>query len=261
MISPNILGDLVKSHHSRINNMDCSKRSQTKITVFKKIPLEIKKLNIFRCQIICLEGIISAGKSTLGKSLAYFLNSNGFKAKYFAEYVNDDLLGMFLEDQKKNAFWFQTIMLVKRIQIYKEAKKFADNGGIAIVDRSLPGDFTFAKMQKLNGNISDSQWKVYTKMIEKESPEMPEPLLTVFLKVSPEVAFERLKKRGNQAEIEGYTIEYFKQLDVVYDESFRQTGLSQISVNWEHNLELTPNGRISDKECCKLLLKLALESS
>ncbi len=240
--------------------MNDIKNSQPKVTVFKKIPLEIKKLNIFRCQIICLEGIISAGKSTLGKSLSHFLNNNGFKAKYFAEYVNEDLLGMFLNDQKKNAFWFQTVMLIKRIQIYKEAKLYSQGGGIAIVDRSLPGDFTFAKMQKINGNISDIQWKAYIKMIENESSEMPEPLLTVFLKVSPEVAFDRLKKRGNKAEIEGYTIDYFKQLDNVYKESFKQTGLSQISIDWEHNLEITPTGRISDKECCKLLLKLAAET-
>src|SRR5690606_38169823 len=124
-------------------------------------------------------------------------------------YVNNHLLGKFLENQKTNAFWFQTIMMMKRIEIYKSAEEHAKNGGLSIIDRSLNGDYSFALMQHNSGNISLDDWNFYNEQLENESSELREPDITIFLDVDPAVSIERLIRRGNESERKAYDTQYF----------------------------------------------------
>src|SRR4051812_7244364 len=99
-----------------------------------------------KCGVFTIEGIIGVGKTTLGRSLEKMLNDNGIATKFFPEYVNKDLLGQYIGNMHRYAYSFQLIMLCKRIEIYREAERFAATGGVAIIDRSIVGDMTFALM-------------------------------------------------------------------------------------------------------------------
>src|SRR5690606_19019230 len=101
---------------------------------------------------------------------------------------------------------FQMIMLYKRIEIYREAERFAASGGIALVDRSMIGDMTFARMQKNNGNFTDDEWKIYLLTMEKEIQLVP--TANIYLYCSPETSLERVLIRGIEAEIKGYDPKY-----------------------------------------------------
>jgi hypothetical protein len=59
-----------------------------------------KKYSKLRGSVICIEGIISAGKTTLGKDMTEFLNELGLEAVFYQEYVEESLLHQFYEDPK-----------------------------------------------------------------------------------------------------------------------------------------------------------------
>lgn len=165
-------------------------------------------------RVLVLEGIISAGKSTAGIELARECERMGVKTKFFPEPLCPPLLKLFLSDQKKYAFVFQTTMLCKRQQIYREAQRAAEEGFFCIIDRSLHGDYCFAKMHNSNGNISQDEWNTYLRLLKEDSPLHPDYL--IYLKVSPSTALSRCAKRDRDGE-SAYTADYFEHLCKVYD--------------------------------------------
>lgn len=74
---------------------------------FEAHSAEYTKYSKLRGSIICVEGIISAGKTTLGKNLAKYLNEIGIKAEFYQEFVDESLLQLFYANPEKYAFAFQ----------------------------------------------------------------------------------------------------------------------------------------------------------
>lgn len=74
---------------------------------FEAHPVAYTKYSKLRGSIVCIEGIISAGKTTLGKNIANYLNSIGIKAEFYQEFVEESLLHLFYSDPAKYAFAFQ----------------------------------------------------------------------------------------------------------------------------------------------------------
>lgn len=204
--------------------------------------------------IFTIEGIIGAGKTTFGKSLESFLNNIGLKTKFFPEYVNTRLLSQYINDMNMYAYSFQMIMLCKRIEIYREASRFAEKGGIAFIDRSIIGDITFARMQKDNGNITEDEWNIYLSVVRQEIQLTP--TASIFLCCSPEVSLQRVKLRGISAEINGYTYDYMKQLSDAYQVSISEsTNVKHIILGWDDSAEIT-NGVLSNNSVRSVLEKL-----
>jgi len=233
------------------------------IQIFANTDPKARRYRFLSGAMFCLEGTIGASKSTTGESLEYRLNKLGINAKYFPEYKNNEYLGLYLkpsddeEDPNKNmknrAFGFQMVMLIKRFQIYREAWEFAKKGGTSIIDRSLPGDYTFAFMLMKAGFITEEEWEVYMKTLTTEVKDCPEPTFTIYLDVTPENAYERMKLRGNQSEIDGYTIEYFQDLEKTYKKTMKQVKQPIIYFDRNPKLELTPEGRMPNSLCDDLL--------
>lgn len=167
-----------------------------------------------RGRILILEGIISAGKSTAGQELLKTCQNIGIKTKFFPEPLCPALLKLFLEDQKKYAFVFQTTMLCERKAIYEQAQRAAELGYFCIIDRSIHGDYCFAKMHHSAGNINDDEWNAYLKILKKDSYFHPDYL--IYLKVSPSTALSRCAKRDRDGE-SSYSPNYFESLCKVYD--------------------------------------------
>lgn len=186
--------------------------------------------------VIVLDGQIATGKTTAGRSLERYLNEHSLQAKFYQEYVNHDLLTLYISDMDKYAFSFQLVMLCKRLEIYKEASEFAKQGGIAIVDRSLSGDLIFSRMQINKGRFTAEEERVYYQMLSEG--QVIEPSATVYLRCEPEVAFSRIKKRGHFSEVSGYTLEYLQEIHSEYEKLMREMSHPVIQLNWNTDHEV-----------------------
>lgn len=200
-----------------------------------------------------LEGLIGVGKSTAGRSIERFLEGQGFKVRFYPEFVNQTFLNAYINDMKRYAFTFQSVMLCKRIEIYNNAMEFAKTGGIAIVDRSLIGDLTFAVMQTEAGNISPEDFEIYQSLIT--DVDRLSPRRSIYLDCHPEVAMRRIQRRGNTSEVNGYTLGYLQTLQAAYQQSM--SGLTpivqQVVVDWNNDREMTDDGFMTDNEVIELL--------
>lgn len=177
-----------------------------------KLPYKIRNLN---GMILIIEGNIACGKTTLGKRLEHYLNLNGYYCRFFEEYRNDNLLNQYISNMKKYAYSFQLFMLNRRIQTYKDAIEHSKIGGISIIDRSIMGDWTFCKFQVKKGNISKDEFNIYESIITSENIISPHFIL--YLDCDVKTCMERIKQRDIKSEINGYNIDYIKDINDEYE--------------------------------------------
>ena len=212
-------------------------------------------LSRLRGSVLTLEGLIACGKSTAGKSLeGYFLRA-GVNAKFFPEYTNSLLLEQYISNMKKYAYSFQLFMLCKRISIYQEAELFSRGGGVAIIDRSILGDMTFARMQHEESFISDKEWEIYQEVMRQEIKLVP--YANIFLKCTPENSLRRVSLRGNIAEIKGYNVEYMEKLATAYEKTLSEcTNVPHVILDWNTDLTLTDDRLLEDEDCREIIMRI-----
>lgn len=213
-----------------------------------------KYYNRYKClrgNLIILEGIISAGKTTLGKSLLKFLTKNGIKCIFFVEQVNKELLDLYIKNMGKYAFSFQVIVARERVNILKNAIELCKDGNICIIDRGLLGDISFARMQYDKNNLNDEEWNVYNKLVKYE--KFSEPDCTLFLDCNIDTAFERLLDRNNKNEVEGYTKEYFEDLNNSYNKTLEEFNLKNlVKIDWNDRKNIV-DGYLTEEYCMQIL--------
>jgi deoxyadenosine/deoxycytidine kinase len=109
---------------------------------------------------VAVEGIIGAGKSTLASFLAKKMDW-----RMLAEPIDGNpLLAKFYEDPKRWAFTMQIRMLHERYRLQQVA---AHDHQPCILDRSLPGDRVFAKLQVAYGNNSGTPHPATVKLQDR----------------------------------------------------------------------------------------------
>lgn len=213
------------------------------------------KFKALKGSIITIEGGIGVGKTTLGTSMVRVLNGMGLSAEFFPEYVNTNFRDTYIGDMKQYAFAFQIFLLSKRIQIYENAQRFAATGGIAIIDRSIVGDMTFAKMQVALGNMSAQDWNVYLDIMQSEI--QLEPAATIYLECTVDTALERIQHRGIESEIQGYSREYIQMLTDSYAASIASAkNINCITLDWNTHAPMADGLLVPDfivSILCKLL--------
>jgi len=197
---------------------------------------------------IWVEGLISAGKSTLVSQLATALN---FRA--FQEPVADKgYLELFYADPKRWSFSFQIEMLRRRSLIHRLAmlECLAGTSAGTLLDRGAPGDRVFAKMHHDAGNIHDLEWQTYEALYsEMMSVPHMQPTLLLYLDVSPETALRRIKVRARPSE-ELIKLDYLTTLGNAYERLLTEIGSGQhawskglkiLRINWnEDNQKIVP---------------------
>lgn len=169
-------------------------------------------------QIIVVDGIIGAGKSTFCKILKKTLTKAGISCVHFPEYVNNKYLSLFLSDQSKYAFAFQTLMLEKRGEIYREALRQRDMGNTVIIDRSLHGDMAFELMFHKTGKINKAEHEAYLSELSRIGTGARTPDIVLYLDVSTDVAKARVQRRGRLSESDVYDVAYHTRLSMVYND-------------------------------------------
>ena len=160
-----------------------------------------------------IAGVVGVGKSSLTKILEEEKNCTVFKEPVF----DNPLLDKFYYDKPRYAFPLQIFFLNKRFDMCKEANK-TDN---SVMDRSIVEDTIFAKMLRDSGDMDLHEYNIYKELFNNMLQHVEPPDLMVYLKVSPEEAIQRIKKRGRQFEIDN-SLKYWYDLNQNYNNFFHE---------------------------------------
>lgn len=186
-------------------------------------------LKCLRGHLIVLEGTISAGKTTLGQNIVDLLSQSDLPVKFFQEYVNESLLQQYISNMGKYSYSFQLIMQSHRIHNYKLARQFSNQGGIAIVDRSIIGDYAFALMQKNKGFITEQEWLIYNDIFVQENIIQPDGI--IYLACSSNIVIHRISQRGIKCE-SAYDETYLLELEEAYKIAFEANKITCLTIDW-----------------------------
>ena len=156
---------------------------------------------------ITIQGNIGSGKSTLVKVLNEKYGSDK-RVCFLQEPVNvwdtitdengTTILELYYKDQKKYAFSFQMMAYISRLSSLRKA--ISEGYDIIISERSLETDKNvFAQMIYDDKNINEVEFNIYLKWFEEFQEDIPEEQI-VYLRTSPDVALNRIKKRGRVGE-------------------------------------------------------------
>lgn len=161
--------------------------------------------------IICVSGLIGAGKSTLVNKLA---SNNNYTI--FEEPVDSNpFLTDYYKDPARWSFTLQVYYLWERYKQAQEAFMRSIRGETVVLDSSLYSDFAFAILQHESGYFNDSEYKTYLNMHKIVASQTAYPELFIWLGLTPEHTFERIKKRSRDCE-SSIPIEYLRNLDKAY---------------------------------------------
>ncbi len=168
---------------------------------------------------LVVDGIIGAGKTSLIERIADDTGWKIFKepadphTNPFLRPSYEVLAGN--EPNRGELLHMQLFMLNQR---FRDHMKIAHTGETVIQDRSIWGDHIFAQVMTEDGLITQDQYNhLYLKTFEVLSQFLIPPSIILFLKVSPEVALERIRKRGREFERD-ITLDYLTRLDMAYED-------------------------------------------
>ncbi len=172
---------------------------------------------------IIVDGIVGAGKTTLVNILE---KERDFDAFYeISDNLADRILEKFYSDGKRWSLTLQIYFLNKRFYQTKKAEK----DGKFIMDRSIYGDYIFAKAQHTLGMMDGLEWEIYEGVHRNLVEHIVPPRLMIYLKCSVDTAIKRLKKRGREYE-RNVDIQYWKLLHELYENFFMNYNHSKLLI-------------------------------
>ena len=168
---------------------------------------------------INIAGVVGVGKSSLTN-----LIWDKWKFVPFREPVFDNpLLDKFYYDKKRYAFPLQVFFLNKRFEMCKKSLEY----GSSVMDRSIIEDTIFAKMLRDSGDMDPYEYQIYRELFINMMEHVVQPDLMVYLKVQPEEAVRRIRKRGREYEVKNDT-DYWYTLSQNYNEFFYDYNWSKL---------------------------------
>ena len=180
---------------------------------------------------ICIVGLIGAGKSTLTERLAL-----RYGVKPYYENTENPLLPYFYKDMSGYSFLLNVSLLDER---YAQQEWIHSLGEGGVCDKLIYEDLIFCELLLKNGMMTKQQYDVYVRVFQRKLNKSKKPDVVVYLKVDPEVALERIRKRGREWE-KDITLEYLVELAVAYDKWILKlaTRFTIITFDWNSSLDL-----------------------
>jgi deoxyadenosine/deoxycytidine kinase len=177
-----------------------------------------------------VEGNIGAGKSTflqlIGKHMPHVSIALEPLNNWQSQIYGQSLLTNFYQNPKRWAYTLETLTLMCRIKEHLSEQELKTP--LRLVERSIySGNYCFAKNGFEHGFLTDIEWRMYGEWFDFLTKKCAIPQGFIYLKVSPEVAYARIKKRNRLSE-EKITLSYIEQIDQKHEEFlFGQKGISE----------------------------------
>ncbi len=205
---------------------------------------------------IVIDGIIGAGKTTIGNFLSDMLNIP------LVQELKDDgkeslaqrMLDQFYDDQRRWSAIIQVMFLNDR---FRDLKQIERQGNQAILDRSIYGDEIFAKTIHDRGQMTTDEFQIYKDLLYNMLEHIRPPEVLIYIDVSVDTALERIRKRSRSTEGDTIPRDYLEDLKANYDAWFDAFDLSP-KVRFELNdSALDDTGRMKEASKDKLMAMIA----
>ena len=208
----------------------------------KKVVWKIKPV------IISIEGNIGSGKTTLLNELKKTLKNNK-KIVFIREpvdewanivdYAGKSILECFYKDSDKYAFSFQMLAGFTRLANLELAIKNNPNAIVFITERSLETDRSvFAKMLYESGSISDMDMQIYIKWYKSFAIFKINKI--IYVKTSPEICYERIKRRSRKGE-NIIPLKYLQKCDSYHEEMVTTKFMNTDKLLLDGNIDIYEN--------------------
>ncbi len=187
-------------------------------------------------RIISIDGNIGSGKSTLVSDLKErfkdaknicFLQEPVDLWNTIRDENDVTILENYYKDQHKYAFSFQMMAYISRLSMLKN-EIHKNKYDIIITERSTNTDrYVFAKMLFDDKKIDKIQYAIYLKWFDEFIEELPQ-IEVIYVRTTPKVAHERVKKRAREGE-SVIELEYLERCHQYHEEWLsREKGLNLV---------------------------------
>jgi deoxyadenosine/deoxycytidine kinase len=162
-----------------------------------------------------VEGNIGAGKSTFLKLIAQRLPHISIALEPLQNWQRSEkgqsLLKDFYEQPQRWAYTLETLTMMCRVREHLQEQR--NENPNRIMERSIySGHYCFAKNGYEHAFMSDLEWNMYSEQFDFLIPQSCRaPHGFIYLRVDPEISFERIQKRNRESE-KNITLEYLKQI-------------------------------------------------
>ncbi len=168
-----------------------------------------------------VEGPIGAGKTTFLRLIQEKLPELAVifepLQSWDSEVYGQSLLANFYKDPQRWAYTMETLAMACRVQEHQREQE--NPNPFRLIERSIySGHYVFATNGYHNGFLSELEWQVYLQWFNfLITGRCKAPQGFIYLKVDPEIAFERIKKRDREAE-KTISLEYIKQIHACHED-------------------------------------------
>ena len=168
-----------------------------------------------------VEGNIGAGKTTFLSLMTHSLL--GVRAVYeplvnwHDEHGDSSLLNNFYEHPSRWAYTIETLTMKRRFMDHLTQISDDKNESAVIMERSMySGYYCFAANGYKNGLLSPLEWAMYSQWFTFLISQCALPRGFIYLKVDPEVSYERIRKRNRIGE-KSISFDYVRDLHLRHD--------------------------------------------
>lgn len=162
-----------------------------------------------------VEGNIGAGKSTFLKLIEQNLPHISIALEPLHNWQSSEhgqsLLNNFYTEPKRWAYTLETLTMMCRVREHLIEQQHKNPN--RIMERSIySGHYCFAKNGYEHGFMNDIEWQMYNQQLQFLIPnKCRTPHGFIYLRVDPEISFERIKKRNREDE-KNITLDYLRQI-------------------------------------------------
>jgi len=152
--------------------------------------------------LIAVEGIDGAGKTTISSYIAELLRKRGYMVKVFKEPSNSEY-GRKIKNSKDRLSPEEELELFLKdrdIDVRDNIKPALQKGFFVVMDRYYLSNIAYQSARGIEARL----------IRERNEKIAPKPDLTILLDVEPEIAMERLRKRGELSPFE--RLDYLREV-------------------------------------------------
>jgi len=178
---------------------------------------------------IVIDANIGAGKTTLIRQLQNLYKSFVYMPENVGEWMSEGWLGLYYSDIGKYASSFQMRVLLSHLEMR------LSRDDLNVTERCAYSNvYIFSQMLLEEGKLNKLEVNLHKKMLEVTNAQKPD--LLIYLKTSPEVAYERLCKRSRDGEI-NITRDYLEKLGDVYERNVGKVAKKVIVIDADRGEE------------------------